>query len=150
MVSRVERGEMRIFRVNRRKRTAHGAATVEVLVAVAVVIMVGALGIISFGNTDRARVGADAAEVALFLQQARMRALESGQKVEIAVSEDSRRIDAGGKRLELPETQKLTATPVETVLHPSGESDGMMVRLERGDASAEVTLDWLTGRVSLQ
>lgn len=143
---------MLMWRANRRSRRRHatrGAVTLEVLVAVAVVMMVGAVAILSFGGSDRARLHAEAADVALFLQRARMRALESGKRVEIVVSEKERLIDAGGEQFHL-DRAALSASRDRLLLHPSGESPGLILQLQNGDEVAEVSLDWLTGRVTWQ
>lgn len=133
-----------------RRRNARGLATVEVLVAVAIVLMVGAIGIVSFGGTARGELRAEAADMALFLQQTRLRALELGRPIEVLLSASDRTLLAGGETYVI--ARDITVQPDEArlILEPSGGSDGLIVTLSKGDHSTTVTLDWLTGRVAVQ
>lgn len=151
MVNPEERVEMPIFRAKRtrRNKATRGAATVEVLVAVSIVMMIGAIGIVSFGGTDRARLRSEATEVAMFLQRTRMRSLESRKKIEVIVSEKDGVINAGGERMRIGYGE-LSASRHRLLLHPSGESEGLIVSLRAKDEIFEVSLDWLTGRVAIQ
>lgn len=148
MASPAERGAMRISLARRRR--ARGLATVEVLVAVAIVLMVGTIGIVSFGGTARGELRAEAADMALFLQQTRLRALELGRPIEVLLSASDRTLLAGGETHVI--ARDITVQPDEArlILEPSGGSDGLIVTLSKGDHSATVTLDWLTGRVAVQ
>ncbi len=137
------------FRPSSRSR-ARGFATVEVLVAVAIVLLVGSIAILGFGGTDRARVAAEAAEIALFLQEARMRALEAGQPVEIVLSTREGVLAAGAARHALAAGIVVEPAEARLVLRPSGESEGLAIVLVRDVARAEVVLDWLTGRVDVR
>ncbi|KIT15864.1 hypothetical protein [Jannaschia aquimarina] len=128
-----------------RRRTTRGFATVEVLVAVAVVMFVGTIALLTFGGGDRSRVEAEAAQVALFLQQARLRALESGRAVEVAFVDGA--LVAGPARHSPGNGTRIDALRGGTVIRPSGASDGLTLTVRRGEASRVVTLDWLTGRV---
>lgn len=140
----------RIRRHGARRGGAKGFAAVEVLVAVAIVVMIGTIAILSFGGTDRARVTTEAAEVGLFLQEARMRALEGGRPVEIVLSAKDGVLAAGSARHVF--TRGITVAPEEAriVLQPSGENAGLGLTLSRDDAVAHVSVNWLTGRVEVR
>lgn len=121
---------------------------VEVLVAVAIVVLVGAVAIAGFGGGDRARLGAEAAEIGRVLSLGRIRALESGRAQPItlrdgtlAVGPETHAIDPG-----------IDVTPAEAALAiaPTGASPGMTLTLARAGLEATVTLDWLTGRVAVE
>lgn len=142
---------MRIFKVRcRRRRTGQkGFATVEVLVAVAVIVIVGTLGFLTFGNRDTARLRSEAADVALFLQQARLRAAESGQPVAVAFDDRSGALTSGTRSYVLDGGVRGSAAPARLRIAPSGENDGLILTLAAGDARTRVRLDWLTGRVEV-
>ena len=139
---------MRTFQA--RRRAALGIATIEVLVAVAVILMVGTVGILSFGGTDRGQVRSEAADIALFLQQTRLRSLELGRPIEIRLSADNRQLQAGDLRHDFSDNITITPKEAQLILAPSGSSDGLMMTLSKGDHVAHVTLDWLTGRVLVE
>lgn len=131
----------------RRRPATRGVATVEVLVAVAVVVLIGAVALLGFGGGDRARLDAEAARVALVLQQTRLRALETGRPVEIVLADGV--LAAGRTRHVVAAGTTASAAPPRAVLHPSGESDaGFALTLRRDALTRVVELDWLTGRVT--
>jgi Tfp pilus assembly protein FimT len=134
----------------RRRLAAPGFATVEVLVAVAVVVMIGTVAVLSFGKTDRARLASEAAEVGLFLQEARMRALEGGRPIEIVLSARDGILQAGPDRLVFSRGLAVTPDAARVVLQPSGENPGLDLTLSRNAETARVTLDWLTGRIEIR
>lgn len=131
-----------------RRRAAQGVATLEVLVAVTIVVMVGTLGILTFGGTDRALVRAEAAETALFLQEARLRALEAGRPIEILLSSDG--LNAGGIMHDFDPRIDVSPEEAQVILQPSGASGGLTISLQRDDAVATVALNWLTGQVAVE
>jgi Tfp pilus assembly protein FimT len=133
-----------------RRRHAPGFATVEVLVAVAILVLISSLAIVSFGGSDRARVTAEAAEVGLFLQEARMRALEGGRPVEIVLSAREGILAAGPAQHSFARGITVQPDTARLVLQPSGESQGLTLVLARDEAQARVTVDWLTGRVEVR
>ncbi len=139
---------MRTSWAKRRPLPARGFATVEVLVAVAIVLLVGSVAIVSLGATDRARLRQDTAAVALLLQQARVQALESGQSVVIRWDQDAQELAAGGRSHVLASKVTGSSATAGTRVHPSGESGGFQLTLATETDQNEVTLDWLTGRVS--
>lgn len=132
-----------------RRRRDRGFALVEVLVALAIVAGIGVVSFIAFsGGSDRARVQSDAAEIALFLQQSRMRALETGQPVTLRIA-DGIMSNAHSEIQMSPGTQ-VAPSEAELTLRPSGENDGLALTLSRGATRANITIDWLTGRVTVQ
>ena len=131
-----------------RRRAAKGVATLEVLVAVTIVVMVGTLGILTFGGTDRALVRAEAAETALFLQEARLRALEAGRPIEILLSPAG--LNAGGIMHDFDPRIAVSPEEAQVILQPSGASGGLTISLQRDDAVATVALNWLTGQVAVE
>lgn len=136
--------------MQRRGHTTRGFATVEILVAMAIFVLVGSLGFLALGNADRWRLANDTAEVALFLQEARMRALESGRPVEIRVSAEDRLLDAGGRQYYFARAVDIAPETARIVVDPTGRSEGLDLALSRDDQRAVVRLDWLTGRVVVE
>ncbi|MEL6799796.1 MAG: hypothetical protein AAFO80_07950 [Pseudomonadota bacterium] len=136
--------------MHRRRHTARGFATVEVLVAMAIFMLVGTLGIVAFGNNDRWRVASEAAEVAVFLQEARTRALDTGRPIEIRLSAEAGVLDAGGRQYRFARATEVSPEAARIVLDPTGRSEGLDLALSRDDQSATVRLDWLTGRVAVE
>ena len=110
------------------------------------------IGVVSFiafsGGSDRARVQADAAEIALFLQQARLRALETGQAVPVRI--DAGKISANQTMLPLSDGMELAPSQARLTLRPSGENEGLELSVTRNGARADISVDWLTGRVTVQ
>jgi len=133
-----------------RHRRTQGFATIEVLVAVAIILMVGTIATITFGSTDRREVARGVAETALFLQETRMRALELGRPIEIVVAGDAGIIDAGGIQHRFGRGLTVTPDDARLIMQPTGQSDGLTLQLAKGDHSGQLTLDWLTGRIDIQ
>ena len=142
---------MRIFRAKgpRRRSGQKGFATVEVLVAVAVLVIVGTLGVLTLGNRDSAVLRSEAADVALFLQQARLRAAESGQPVAVVFDDRTNTLISDGRSHVLAPRVSGAAVPARLRISPSGENDGMTLTLAAGEVRTRVRLDWLTGRVEV-
>ena len=115
-----------------------------------IIVLIGTMAFLAFGNQDQRRLNAEAAEVALLLQGARMRALEAGRPIEIVVSADQRVIDAGGKQFAFDRDVEISPARADLILNPSGTSRGLELVLTRKAARKVVTLDWLTGRVVVQ
>ncbi|PJI84924.1 hypothetical protein BC777_2917 [Yoonia maricola] len=133
-----------------RRHNARGLATVEVLVAVAIIVMIGSLAVFTLGSTDRRMVARETADISLFLQQTRMRALELGRPIEIVVVGSEGRIAAGGLQHQVTRDMVLTPDEAQLVLQPTGASDGLTLQVAKGNHIGTVTLDWLTGRVDTQ
>ncbi|MEM1065498.1 MAG: hypothetical protein AAGJ74_08350 [Pseudomonadota bacterium] len=116
----------------------------------AIFVLVGTIGIVAFGNTDRWRLQSEAANVALFLQEARIRALETGQPIEIRISGDEGILVAGREQHRFARAVGIDPSAAELVLAPTGQSEGLELSLSRNEHRAIVRLDWLTGRVDVQ
>jgi Tfp pilus assembly protein FimT len=134
----------------RLRSAAPGFATVEVLVAVAVVALIGTVAVLGFGGIDRARLASEAAEVRLFLQEARMRALEGGRPVEIVLSAQEGVLQAGPKRHVFSRGVTVLPDAARVVLQPSGENEGLDLALSRNGETARISVDWLTGKVEVK
>jgi Tfp pilus assembly protein FimT len=137
-------------RQNRRcSATNKGFATVEVLVTVAIVMLIGTISIMALGRSDRAVLQDDVASIALALQQARLQAAETGRPVAVVFSQDDRTLTAGSLEHTLA---RGVSSPNETTrifIRPSGENEGLDLLLVSGTHSRAVELDWLTGQVRL-
>ncbi|MDX8353211.1 GspH/FimT family pseudopilin [Cognatiyoonia sp. IB215182] len=126
-----------------------GFATVEVLVAVAIVVLIGTISVLALGRSDRASLQNDVAEIALLLQQARLRAAETGQPVFVEYSETDRVVRTEFTAHEL---DRAVASPTESTrisIRPSGENEGLNLVLVAGAHERSVELDWLTGQIRL-
>lgn len=136
-------------RIGRRSANAKGFATIEVLVTVAIVILIGTISILALGRSDRATLQGDVASIALALQQARLQAAETGRPVEIEYTQDDQTLRAGAAEHTLA---RGVTSPNETTrifIRPSGENEGLDLVLVAGDHSRSVELDWLTGQIRL-
>ncbi|MEM6386415.1 MAG: prepilin-type N-terminal cleavage/methylation domain-containing protein [Pseudomonadota bacterium] len=142
----ISRGEM----AGRRSSGTRGYALIEVLAAMAIVVLIGTLAFLAFGNQDTRRLEVDAAEVAMLLQEARMRALEAGRPIEIVLSAQDGVLDAGGRQVAFDGGVTVAPTRADIIMSPSGSSEGLVMTLTRNTAQKTVTLDWLTGRVRIQ
>lgn len=116
----------------------------------AIFVLVGTLGIVAFGNNDRWRVTSEAADVAVFLQEARTRALETGRPIEIRLSAEAGMLDAGGRQFRFARATNVSPEAARIVLDPSGRSEGLTLALSRNETRKAVRLDWLTGRVVVE
>jgi Tfp pilus assembly protein FimT len=134
-------------RPRKARRRAAGFATVEVLVTVAIVVLVGTIAIFALGRTDRAQLQNDVASVALVLQQARLQAAETGQPIEVIYSQEDRSVttETGGH-----EFGRGVTSPTESariMIRPSGENEGLDLVLVAGAETRSVEIDWLTGQI---
>jgi hypothetical protein len=105
---------------------------------------------LTLGSTDRREVARAAAEASLFLQETRLRALELGRPIEIVVAGDRSLIDAGGRVHIFPAGLTISPDEARLIMQPTGQSQGLTLRLTKGDHSDAITLDWLTGRVDIE
>ncbi|GFE66492.1 GspH/FimT family pseudopilin [Litoreibacter roseus] len=133
----------------RRRRGQGGFATLEVLVTVAVVLLVGTVSIFAMGQSDGARLRADAAAIALMLQQARLEAVESGKPVSVEYSKDTRSLVTARSQHTLSRGVDSDSPSRRVTIRPSGESRGFAISLKAGPRTQTVHLDWLTGRVQV-
>lgn len=137
-----------MWKARRHNRSrARGFAAVEMLVTVAIVVLIGTVAIFVLGRTDRAQLQADATEIALVLQQARLQAAETGRPVEVQYSQDERSISTPTALHEFGRGVTSSTESVRLVIRPSGESEGLELQLSAGDHTRSVELDWLTGQI---
>ncbi|MEO0903477.1 MAG: hypothetical protein AAFX89_01765, partial [Pseudomonadota bacterium] len=101
-----------------KRRRARGLATIEVLVAVTIIVLIGSLATLTLGSTDRRIVARETADISLFLQQTRLRALELGRPVEIIVNGTEGRIEAVGQHHQIARGLTLTPEEARLVLQP--------------------------------
>ena len=122
--------------------------TVEVLVATAIVLLVGTVAIASFGSNDGAKLRDETASVSLLLQQARVRALETGRSVEIAWNAKDQILSTAGGGRHVLDPRVTGASDFESAfVHPSGESSGFRITLSNDIGTTNVEMNWLTGKV---
>ena len=145
---------MRICAVRpRRTPGSHGFSMVEVLVATAIVMLVGTLAFLSLGRSDQAEVRAAAMRISQTVQEARLAAAEAQKPVAMAYDPRAHEISWGTRRLALADGVDLEwnegRTPFALTLRPSGESDGGRLTVSRGDARAQLRIDWLTGKTQV-
>ena len=131
----------------RRRPGSRGLALIEVLVTLTIVVMIGALSFATFGKQGPALARAEAAEVAMVLQRARMEAAERGHAVEIRWEARTRTLSAGTSSHQLRRGVEGPVDTIEITLQPTGQSDGLTLPVTAGGYRVEVTLDWLTGKV---
>ncbi|MEM8536409.1 MAG: hypothetical protein AAGF56_00965 [Pseudomonadota bacterium] len=138
-----------MWKARRHSKPARGFATVEVLVAVVIIVLIGTVSIFALNRTDRAQLTDDAAAIALILQQARLQAAESGRPVEIQYSQPDRSI---ATPREVHIFGRNVTSPTEStriIMRPSGENEGLELMLVAGDHRRIVSVDWLTGQIRL-
>ncbi len=131
----------------RRRRSSRGLALIEVLVTLTIVVMIGALSFATFGKRGPALARAEAGEVALVLQRARMEAAERGRAIEIRWAADTQTLIAGSSTHVLRRGVEGPQDPITITLQPTGQSEGLSLPVTAGGYVVEITLDWLTGRV---
>ncbi|MEO0370117.1 MAG: hypothetical protein AAF231_01545 [Pseudomonadota bacterium] len=119
----------------------------EVLVTITIVVMIGAVSFATFGNRGPALARAEAGEISLILQRARMEAAEQGRAVEIRWDDRTQTLTAGSATHVMRPGVEGPAEPLTLTLQPTGQSDGLTLAVTAGGYAVEVTLDWLTGRV---
>lgn len=138
---------MIVKRSIRRRSTARGMALIEVLVTITIVVMIGGLTFATMGNRGPSLARAEAGQIALVLQRARMEAAERGRAVEIRWDGDSQTLVAGSATHVLRRGVEGPSEPLTITLQPTGQSDGLTLPVTADGYRVDVTLDWLTGRV---
>jgi len=149
MVRRVARALPQMWKARRRRQTrrTRGFATVEVLVTVAIVVLIGTISIFALNRTDRAQLTDDAAAIALVLQQARLQAAETGRPVEVQYSQRDRSIATPTATHTFRRAVESPTPSARVIIRPSGENEGLDLMLRAGDHRRIVSLDWLTGQI---
>lgn len=138
-----------MFKAKRPRKTIRnrGFAAVEMLVAVAIVVLIGTVAIFMLGRSDRAQLQNDVAEISLILQQARLQAAESGRPVEVLYSQRERSVATPMAVHEFGRGVTSSTESARVVIRPSGENEGLDLVLIAGDFTRSVELDWLTGQI---
>ena len=138
-----------MWKARPRRKHSGGFATVEVLVTVAIVVLIGTVSIVALGRTDRAQLNDDVASVALILQQARLQAAETGRPVEVIYSQDDRSIASPRDLYAFGRNVSSPTDSARILIRPSGENEGLDLVLEAGNHRRTVAIDWLTGQIRL-
>ncbi len=122
------------------------------LVTISVVMLLGAMVVLAFGRTDRARVEAQAAEFALFVTQTRQLAAETGQVQVIAYDARAGRFSTRNRELVIDPsvTAEANAPDWPLSIRPSGETGGAVLALVSDDVRRVVVVDWLSGRAEVK
>jgi general secretion pathway protein H len=134
----------------------------ELLVVLFVVglLVVAALPLLS-GALAGTRLQLAARDVAATLTSARAAAMMGRRDVSVVLDLDSRqyRIEPETRGHSLPERIELSVTSARSALigptrsrirfFPDGSSSGGVISLKEGGQAFRVTVDWLTGRVSI-
>lgn len=145
-----------IFEDILQRRRHRGFSIIEVLVTVAIVASISLVAILKFEPNDFRKVRAVAHDVALSLQQARLKALETQRQVQVRYDPKSRLLTGGATPLELPSdvllVQQGSSVPTElaVLVTPLGTSKGARWALKRGSVTVLLELSWLTGRISIE
>ena len=138
-----------MWKARPKRRRQGGFATVEVLVTIAIVALIGTVAIFALGRTDRAQLNDDVASVALIFQQARLQAAETGRPVEVIYSKDARSIATPREQHDFGRNVSSPTESARIVIRPSGENEGLDLVLVAGDHRRTVGIDWLTGQIRL-
>jgi len=137
-----------------------GFTLLELLVVLALVALALTLVPPMFSRgVPGAELKAAARQVAAGLTEGRSRAIASNAQVAVAVDVEAHSLRVGeAPARALPATLSLTLVTAESErldenrgsirFFPDGGSTGGRVSLSLGDRSYDVTVDWLTGRVS--
>lgn len=126
-------------------RGAAGYSLLELLVVLAIMGLIAAVAAPSvIGSVDRVTLTADARAVATQLRAWRNVALDGQTEVEVTTA--GRRVTAStGDSLDLSSG---TVADASLVISPVGASSGA-IRLTRGASSIKVSVDAITGRVTV-
>lgn len=143
------------------RRGDAGFSLLEILVAMAILALAVTLVGVSFARTSVGfRFDAAADELALTLREAQARALQSGRDVPVVINVDDRTYRlATDQPVQMPRelgVRVVSAAEVMTVQRnpvisfaPDGGSTGGAVTLTLEDRTTTVSIDWLTGAVSV-
>lgn len=143
---------MRISRARRRGRMEAGFSLIEMTVAIALLGLVGTAVVLGTRPSDTVQLRRTAGGLALFIEETRLDAARRGHGIAIRYSPQAHAFHAGPRSFALPEAVTIDAEKSDAMavdMRPSGESTGAFFRLRRGEATAAVRLDWLTGAVRL-
>ncbi len=142
--------------------TAKGFTLLELLVVLVLVVLAVTLipPMLSRG-VPGAELRAAARAVAGGLTEARSRAIARNTEVTLTVDVEARTFAIGGGRpRSMPQALSLSLVTAQSEqldearggirFFPDGSSTGGRITLSRGERNYDVTVDWLTGRVSVR
>jgi general secretion pathway protein H len=141
-------------------RREAGFSLLELMIVLAILALATTVAGVAFSRSSVGfRFDAAAQELALNLREAQARALRSGRDVALAIDVDKRiyRLQAD-PAVQLPSDAQLRVVSAgeamagnnpAIVFSPEGGSTGGAITLTLGDRSAVITIDWLTGAVTL-
>jgi general secretion pathway protein H len=124
-----------------------GFTLIEVLVVMVVLGMIA--GLIAYRGPPRSRsldLQAQTAEVARTLRAARSRAITANRSVSVTFDPTARTVSVDGVVRPFPTA---LAKRAGIRFSPDGSSSGGRVELAAGERRQSVSVDWLTGRVSI-
>lgn len=124
-----------------------GFTLIEVLVVMAVLGMIA--GLIAYRGPPRSRsldLQAQTAEVARTLRVARSRAITANRLISVTFDPAARTFSVDGAARPFPTG---LANRARIQFSPDGSSSGGRVELAAGERRQSVSVDWLTGRVSI-
>lgn len=144
-------------------RSSPGFSLTEMVVVLAIFSLL-TLVALPYVGARRQQDGANdvATKLAAFMKQAKFDANRSSRPVSVEISlKGARQVKAnpGGTMMPLPETvtiraatARLRTSPDEAVFVflPNGESTGGTVSVKSGDDTRTVSVEWLTGRVTVE
>ena len=147
------------------RRAQHGFTLIELLVVLALASMLLTLVPGAFEKLlPGLRYRATLAEVGATLREARAAAVSEAREVAVLIDLDARtfgfrrgdgrqvagRIDAGlDLKLRIAEGEQLSAGSGHIRFFPDGSSSGGRIVLGRAEGGHRISVDWLTGRVSV-
>lgn len=142
------------------KRRDAGFSLLEMMIALAILALASTIAGVAFSRSSVGfRFDAAAQELALSLREAQARALRSGRDVALTIDVDKRsyRLQAD-PTVELPSEAELRVVSAgeamagrqpAIIFSPEGGSTGGSITMRLQDRSAVITIDWLTGAVTL-
>lgn len=142
---------MRMFAADRRRLGAErGVSLFEMMIAVALMALVGGLAIGVARDVEPAKLRQAAAEIGELAARARAHAQSSGAAARLYYDPARRRFIAGAFDWAPPEelSPRFEAGPLDLAMAPTGRSAGANFRIEGAAHALEVWIDPFTGRVS--
>jgi general secretion pathway protein H len=138
----------------RNRRRERGFSLIEMIIAVALLATLTGLAAVSFAPaSDRLRLRAEAREIVDLLHGQRTVAITSGRPTTVLLDPAESRLFYGDPALVrlLPPTLRMAATEDlrRIVFYPEGGASGGHVVIHDQHRRLDITIDWLTGRITL-